>query len=116
MRLKRRTTSFDHDVFDTMAPGVHRIMQQGLSLERAMELAVPALQEALDEVTPRIARNLVRRAPRMLRQHRRINRGFERQLRRHWGKALDRFYAIVVCAEEVRSEEHRVGKECRSRW
>src|SRR6266545_435175 len=111
MRLKRRTTSFGDDVFDTMAPGVHRIMQQGLSLEQAMELAVPALQEALDEVAPRIARDLVRRAPRMLRQHRRMNRGFERQLRRHWGKALDRFYAIVVCAEEVGHKLHGAHRE-----
>ncbi len=71
-----------------------------------MELAVPALQEALDEVVPRIARDLARRAPRMLRQHRRVNRGFERHLRKHWGKALDRFYAIVVCAEEVGHKLH----------
>ncbi len=111
MRLKRRRANFDDDIFDTMTPGVHQLMQQGLSLERAMELAVPALQEALDEVTPRIARNLVRRAPRMLRQHRRINRGFERQLRKHWGKALDRFYAIVVCAEEVGRELNGAHRE-----
>jgi hypothetical protein len=111
MRLKRRTTSFDHDVFDTMAPGVHRIMQQGLSLEQAMELAVPALQEVLDEAAPRIARDLTRRAPRLLRQHRRVNRGFERHLRKHWGKALDRFCAIVVCAEEVGHKLHGAHRE-----
>jgi len=111
MRLQRRTTGFDDDVFDTMAPGVHRAMQQGLSLEKAMELAVPALHEALDGVAPRIAQDLVRRAPRMLRRHRRLNRGFERHFRKHWGKALDRFYAIVVCAEEVGHELHRGHRE-----
>jgi hypothetical protein len=111
MRLKRRTTNFDDDIFETMAPGVRRIMQQGLSLEQAMELAVPALHGVLDEFAPRIARDLIRREPRMLRQHRRINRGFERQLRKHWGKALDRFYAIVVCAEEVGHELHRAHRK-----
>jgi hypothetical protein len=111
MRLRRRTTGLGDDVFDTMAPGVHRIMQEGVSLEQAMELAVPALHEALNEVAPRVARDLVRRAPRMLRQHGRLNRRFERRLRKHWGHALDRFYAIVVCAEEVGHELHRAYRE-----
>jgi hypothetical protein len=111
MRLRRRTTGFDKDVFDTMAPGVQRLMQEGLSLEQAMELAVPALYEALDNIAPRIAQDLLRRAPRMLRQHGRLIRGFERRLRKHWGKALDRFYASVVCAEEVGHELHRVHRE-----
>jgi Family of unknown function (DUF5677) len=111
MRLRRRTTGLDGDIFDTMAPGVHRIMQAGMSLEQAMELAVPAMHEALDEVAPRVARDLVRRAPRMLRQHGRLNRRFERRLRKPWGHALDRFYAIVVCAEEVGHELHRAHRE-----
>jgi len=111
MRLRRRTTGFDDDIFDTMAPGVQRIMQQGLSLEQAMELAVPALHKALDEVTPRIGRDLVRQAPRMLRQYRRRNRRFERRLRKHWGQALDRFYAIVVYAEEIGRELYRMHLE-----
>lgn len=111
MRLRRRTTGLDDDIFNTMAPGVHRIMQEGVSLEHAMELAAPALHEALDEVAPRVARDLVRRAPRMLRQHGRLNRRFERRLRKHWGHALDRFYAIVVCAEEVGHELHRAHRE-----
>jgi Family of unknown function (DUF5677) len=111
MRLRRRTTGFDGDIFDAMAPGVQRIMQRGLSLEQAMELAVPALHKALDEVAPRIGRDLVRQAPRMLRQYRRRNRRFERRLRKHWGQALDRFYAIVVCAEEVGRELYRMHLE-----
>lgn len=101
----------DNDIFDTLAPGVHRIMQEGVSLEHAMELAVPALHEALDEVAPQAARDFVRRAPRMLRQHGRRNRRFERRLRRYWGHALDRFYGIVVCAEEVGHELHRAYRE-----
>jgi hypothetical protein len=96
------------DIFDTITPGVHRIMQEGVSLEHALELAVPALHEALDEVAPRVARDLVHRAPRMLRQHGRRNRRFERRLRKHWGHALDRFYAIVVFAEEIGRELYRI--------
>jgi hypothetical protein len=40
----------------------------------------------------------------MLRQHRKLRRGFERRLRKVWGNALDQMYAIVVCAEEAGSE------------
>lgn len=111
MRLRRRTTVFDEDVFDTLAPGVHPLMLAGLSLEQAMELAVPAFHGVLDTIAPRIAQDLLRRAPRMLRQHGRLIRGYERQLRKHWGRALDRYHAIVVCAEEVGHELHRVHRE-----
>jgi hypothetical protein len=104
MRLRRRATVWNDDIFDTMAPGVHQIMQRGVSLEQALELAVPALHQALDDVTPQVARDLVRRAPRILRHHKRANRRFERRLRKQWGQALDRFYAIVVFAEEIGRE------------
>jgi hypothetical protein len=104
MRLRRRATVWDDDIFDTMAPGVHQIMQRGVSLQQAFELAVPALHKALDEVTPQVARDLVHRAPRILRHHKRANRRFERRLRKQWGQALDRFYAIVVFAEEIGRE------------
>jgi hypothetical protein len=83
---------------------VHQIMQQGVSLEQALELALPALHKALDDGTPRVARDLIRRAPRILRHHKRANRGFEGRLRRQWGQSLDRFYAIVVFAEEIGRE------------
>jgi hypothetical protein len=104
MWLRRRATARNGDIFDTMAPSVHRLMQRGVSLEQALELAVPALQEALDKQTPRVVRRLVRRAPRILRHHKRANRRFERRLRKQWGQALDRFYAIVVFAEEIGRE------------
>jgi hypothetical protein len=104
MRLRRRATVWNDDIFDTMAPGVHQIVQRGVSLEQALELTVPALHKALDDVTPQVARDLVRRAPRVLRHHERANRRFERRLRRQWGQSLDRFYAIVVFAEEIGRE------------
>jgi hypothetical protein len=104
MWLRRRATVRNGDIFDTMAPGVHRLMQRGVSLEQALELAVPALHEALDKQTPRVVRRLVRRAPRILRHHKRANRRFERRLRKQWGQALDRFYAIVVFTEEMGRE------------
>src|SRR5512132_3568195 len=104
MRLRRPATVRDDDIFDTMAPGVHQIMQRGVSLEQALELAVPALHEALDNQTPRVVRQLLRRAPRILRHHKRANRRFDRRLRKQWGQALDRFYAILVFAEEIGRE------------
>jgi hypothetical protein len=104
MWLRRRATVRNGDIFDTMAPGVHRLMQRGVSLEQALELAVPALHEALEKQTPQVVRRLVRRAPRILRHHKRANRRFDRRLRKQWGQALDRLYAILVFAEEIGHE------------
>jgi hypothetical protein len=60
-----------------------------------------ALHEAFDKSVPRVIERLTRTAPRMLRRHRRQQRAFERRLHKHWGKALDLYFAVAVSAEEV---------------
>jgi hypothetical protein len=50
----------------------------------------------------------------MLRWHRRQQRAFERRLRKHWGKALDLYFAVAVCAEEAGAtfnDRHRPAAE-----
>jgi hypothetical protein len=37
----------------------------------------------------------------MLARRRRNRRAFERRLRRHWGEALDRFYELYICCQEI---------------
>src|SRR5437660_8968427 len=39
-----------------------------------------------------------------------------RLARAKWAKLLEEFLAVVERPDRVRSEERRVGKECRSRW
>src|SRR4051812_18571173 len=52
-----------------------------------------AIAKVFDTHAPILATDLQRRAPRMLREHRRISRAFERRLRKFWGSALDQYYA-----------------------
>jgi hypothetical protein len=61
---------------------------------------VAAFEEATVESGEELAHTLRRRAPQMLRDHRRVNRGMHRRIRAIWGPALDSFYEIYVSVEE----------------
>jgi hypothetical protein len=104
MRLRRRT-SFDERAYEVAAERMSRALAAGLDEDAADALATEAFSKALDEAfdksVPRVTERLIRTAPRMLRWHRRQQRAFERRLRKHWGRALDLFFAVVVSAEEA---------------
>jgi hypothetical protein len=110
MRLRRRAKDFDEGVFDSMATAMQAGIEHGLSPEQATQVASQALQTALDESAPRVVQTLVRWSPRMLRWYRRQQRGFDRRLRKHWGKALDLYRMIVVCAEDAGREFDEVRR------
>ncbi len=62
---------------------------------------ISALLEAAESVVPKIKADLDRSAPRMLREHRRIDRKFHRRVHKLWGSPLDALYKVYVCAEEL---------------
>jgi hypothetical protein len=66
--------------------------------------------EAFERTAPLLVEQLVDTAPRMLREHRRLDRAFERRLRRDWGCALDLFYMVLVGNEEAGEEFNRVNR------
>ncbi|NYJ76554.1 DUF5677 domain-containing protein [Allobranchiibius huperziae] len=104
MRLNRRrreTQSFDETFYDTVAEGLHGLVNDGMHVDEAMALATRAIDPVLDEAAPVLKRTLIRNAPKMLRERRRLHRAFRKQLRKHWGPALDLFYVLTVCAEEA---------------
>src|ERR1700733_3365035 len=48
-----------------------------------------------------LAERLRAGGPRMLREHRKIRRGFERRLHQRWGPALDLYESVRVCCLEA---------------
>ncbi len=103
MRLPRRLghRTFDEHYCDTLAEQVQRLVEHGTDIDEAFEAAVEAVGPTLDISASRLAATLVRRAPGMLRERRRMHRGFSRRLRKHWGRSLDLLYVITVCSEEA---------------
>ena len=114
MRLRRRRDhrTFDDHYFDTLAEQVQRLVEHGTDINEALEAAGKAVGSTPDISAPRLAAALVRRAPRMLRERRRLHRGFNRRLRKHWGRGLDLLYVITVCCEEAGADFYteRVAK------
>src|SRR2546429_4946022 len=56
-------------------------------------------------------------SPRVLIQHgQHVDEGRDGRTRRSEIRVADAFGAVLHEAEDARSEERRVGKECRSRW
>jgi hypothetical protein len=88
-------------IMETTAEGMQRILDAGGSIETAGQAAGAAILQALTASTPLVAAELIRSAPKMLRHRRRTFRHVQRQVRAHWGKALDLFMMLVVGAQEV---------------
>lgn len=100
MRLRARR-GFDDMAYSTMADGVEKLVRHGLAADKAIQTAVDAVVSATDSTAPRVASALKRTAPRMLRQRRRRSRIFIRVMKKYWGRSLDLYFSICVCAEEA---------------
>jgi hypothetical protein len=66
-----------------------------------------AVSQGTQESGSIVARELERRMPRMVREHRRLRRRFERRLRKTWGRGLDLYYATYVSCLEAGEEFNR---------
>ncbi|MCA1708037.1 MAG: DUF5677 domain-containing protein [Actinobacteria bacterium] len=118
VRLAGRRTrqSFDETAFATMAEGVDKLLRAGLTEEDARQAAVDAVVQATDDRAPGVAADLIRRAPRMLRQRRRRSKRFQRVLRVYWGRPFDLYLSICVAAEEAgRRFDDRLATEAEER-
>ena len=97
-------------ILETAAEGLQRILDAGGSRETAERAVGEAVQEALTGSTPGVVAQLIRTAPKMLRDRERLRRRVRRQVRTHWGKALDLLMMVVVGAGEMGTRfdtEHR---------
>ncbi len=79
-------------------------------IEEALDRGVPEervtreFERVTGEAAQAMAASLQRAAPQMLREHRALHRGMQRRLRALWGPALDAFYEVYVCVEELGSD------------
>ncbi|AQP44979.1 hypothetical protein RPIT_09435 [Tessaracoccus flavus] len=85
----------------------------GMSSEEAMERGlVEALEILTEHGPPQVAAALKADGPRMLAEHRRLDRGFEKRIRQRWGTALDLYYMIAVACQEVGAEGYQEANQC----
>lgn len=84
---------------------VEKHKSSGMSSEEAMECRlVEALEILTEDGPPQVAAALKADGPRMLAERRRLDRGFEKRLRRRWGSALDLYFMIAVACQEIGAE------------
>lgn len=103
---------FDESVYLQMAEFMIRAQNAGRTEEEIAGWISSAIGTATDKTAPTVAAALYRDASKMLRRHRRMQRGFQRRLRKHWGRALDIYYMAWVGMEELGSdfnERERLG-------
>ncbi len=66
-----------------------------ISRDKLQRLVASATEDALKQTAPDVVKDLYKAAPKMLRQERRVRRGFERRLRKYWGPSLDVFVMVM---------------------
>ena len=84
----------------------------GMSSEEAMKRGlVEAMEILTEDGPPQVAAALKADGPRMLAEHRRLDRGFEKRLRQRWGSALDLYYMIAVACQEIGAEGYQEASQ-----
>jgi hypothetical protein len=99
-RSRPVSESFDEIFYRTLINRVSILAEPNATDEQIHDITTNSADATLEAFKANLVERLTRQQPKMIREHRRYARGFERRLRRYWGDALDRFYAIAVCAEE----------------
>lgn len=87
-------------------PQFDELIQKGVDAQDLMDALTPAIESSAEQ----IAATLHRTAGRMLKEHRRLDRRFRRDVRFVWGDALDLLYQVYVCAEELGYNLERIGR------
>lgn len=95
------------ELLRSVTDAYNRALTAGLDFDA---LLGNALEEALTAGGRHLAKELQRRAPKMLREHRRMRRAFERRLGRNFRRALGLFYQVYVASQEFGSDFNRVHR------
>ncbi|TQM71175.1 hypothetical protein FHX41_4927 [Actinomadura hallensis] len=103
-RRDHRTPDLDKWLHEKLEALICEAEAQGRDPQLVIEGLGNSIETIVNETAPQLIASLKRTAPRMLREHRRIARRFEKRLRKNWGRALDMFYALCVCALEIGEE------------
>ncbi|WP_329063527.1 DUF5677 domain-containing protein [Amycolatopsis sp. NBC_01480] len=82
-----------------------RLVAEAIDLDASSDQISAALEGATSESADILARSLRQNSQKMLREHRRIRKGFERRLRKRWARALDLYECVYTSCLEV-GEKH----------
>ena len=94
---------FDKSMLEILRSQMETLQEAGLSPGESGDRLCSAFTVALRASAPHVAQAWIDTAPEMLAERRRLSRSYERRIQRHWGRALERFYAVAVVAEEAGS-------------
>jgi Family of unknown function (DUF5677) len=86
-----------HPITDLFERLVAEAVGRGVDGDRITAALEQATQAAADVLAERLRAG----APRMLREHRELRRGFEERLQQRWGSALDLYECVCVCCLEA---------------
>lgn len=79
-------------------------IEEGLKDGLDQKVILDGLLDSVPETALAIERNLIRRMPSMLREHRQIRRRFEKRLWKRWRRAFDLMEAVIVASQELGEE------------
>ena len=79
-------------------------MYNDISVNRRNKILKSASKRIIDDIIPIIKNSLLRSAPAMLREHRKLENEFRKRNRRRWKPAMDHLYMMWVICEEAGAE------------
>ena len=80
---------------------IEKLAAEAIARGSSEDEVIRGIRRGLEESGVVVAEELRRIMPRMIREHTRFRRRFERNLRKRWGNALDLYYAVYVACQEV---------------
>jgi hypothetical protein len=101
---RRKVSDLDPDAF------LEELVGQAIASGADPEKVYDAVGRSVIDSGTVLADELQRRTPRMVREHDRIARRFERNLRKRWKAALDLYYAVYVACLELGEQSSRKRK------
>lgn len=108
---RKQSKGFNEELYARLGELISDAEEAGISQPEIDEKIRQVLTGAIDQSVPSLVRTLEKRAPRMLREHRKMNRRFIRRLRRRWQDPLDRYYAVLVSAIEMGGDFSKRNEE-----
>lgn len=95
---RRRADEEDEEPLDTL---LDRLVSEAISLGASSEQISAALERATNESAETVVAELRRIGPKMLREHAKIRKGFEKRLRKRWARALDLYECVYTACFEA---------------
>jgi Family of unknown function (DUF5677) len=106
MKLRRHSQpeSFDERFYRALRDEVNQLTSELSADDQVTDPIAAALDPVLEKFASAVAANLEKSQRKLISSRSRYQRGFVKRLRGSWADALDRYYALCVCLEELGSD------------